>query len=240
MIYFLKKLTRKIFNQIGLDIVRISKSATHSLLGLRNLNIRTIIDVGANKGQFAKYVSSLFPDAYIYCFEPLPEPYKELKQWIEKLKFRKIKAFNIALGDREGTYEMFSHIDHSSSSSFLKTTKLCESFYPFTKKQVSIHVNLTMLDKWLKSVSIPLTPEILVKLDVQGYEDRVIRGAKRTFSMAKACILEISLDKLYEDQATFKDISLLLYKLGYNYAGNLKQIYTDDGHVIFIDAVFVK
>ena len=41
-------------------------------------------------------------------------------------------------------------------------------------------------------------------------------------------------------QATFKQISLLLYDLGYHYAGNLNQICANDGHVIFIDAVFVK
>jgi len=58
--------------------------------------------------------------------------------------------------------------------------------------------------------------------------------------MAKASILEVCLDKLYEGQAEFKEITELLYELGFKYAGNLNQTYADDGHVIFIDAVFVK
>jgi hypothetical protein len=58
--------------------------------------------------------------------------------------------------------------------------------------------------------------------------------------MAKACILEVCLDKLYEGQAEFKGIIELLYELGFKYAGNLDQSYADDGHVTFIDAVFVK
>lgn len=240
MINFLKQLTKKVFNQIGLDIIRISKSPRHSLLGLRNLPIKTIIDVGANKGQFAKYIKPLFPEAHLYCFEPLPEPFKELKQWEEKYRNEKVTAFNLALGDNEGTLEIYNHVEHNPSSSFLKTSKICESLYPFTKKQVSIPVKMITLDKWIRSLSDPLGPEILIKLDVQGYENRVIQGGGRTFSNAKACILEICLDQLYEDQATFKDISFLLYDFRYHYVGNFNQVYADDGHVIYIDALFVK
>ena len=77
-------------------------------------------------------------------------------------------------------------------------------------------------------------------MDVQGYENRVILGGTKTFDIAKACILEVNIESLYERQATFKDITILLYELGFQYAGNLNQIYADDGHVIYIDAVFVK
>ena len=119
MISFSKRIIKKAFNQIGLDIVRISKSPKQSLLGLRNLPIKTIIDAGANTGQFAKYISTLFPEAHVYCFEPLPDPYKELNQWAEGQKSEKVIAFNFALGDQETSLEMFCHVEHSPSSSFL-------------------------------------------------------------------------------------------------------------------------
>ena len=238
MINFLKQLIKKTFNQIGLDITRISKAPKHTLLGLCQIPIRSVIDVGANRGQFARTISKVFPEADIYCFEPLPEPFKELKQWAKK-QSRKVAAFNIALGENEGAFEMFNHADHSPSSSLLKTTKLCQEIYPFTQKQASISVKMTTLDKWSKGFAT-LRPEILIKLDVQGYEDKVIFGGRETFSMAKACILEVCLAQLYENQADFKDIVVLLSKLGYHYAGNLNQTLADDGHVMFIDAVFVK
>lgn len=227
----LKHLAEKAFNQ---------KSPRHSLLGLRNLPIKTIIDAGANRGRFAKHMKPLFPKAHLYCFEPLPEPFKKLKKWTEKHGNEKITAFNLALGDNEGIFEMHSPVEHDSSSSFLKTTKTCESLYPFTKKQISIPVKMTTLDKWLKSLSSPLAPEILIKMDVEGYEDRVIQGGGGIFSNAKACILEVCLDRLYEDQATFKNIFLLLDDFEYRYAGNLNQSYANDGHAIYIDALFVK
>ncbi len=93
----------------------------------------------------------------------------------------------------------------------------------------------------IETFNIVMNPEILIKLDVQGYEDRVVSGGSRTLNMAKACIAEISLlDRLYEDQSDFRDIISRLYELGYDYACNLNQSYANDGHVIYIDAVFVK
>ena len=81
---FIKRFTRKIFNLAGLHVVRMNKNPKHSLLGLRHLPIKTIIDIGANEGQFAKFISPFFPGAYIFCFEPLQEPYEQLTEWAER------------------------------------------------------------------------------------------------------------------------------------------------------------
>jgi FkbM family methyltransferase len=177
---FLKQIIKKTFNQVGLDITRVSKFATvatHSFLGLSRIPIRSIIDVGANTGQFARIISKVFPGSDIYCFEPLPESFKELKKWKEKQN-RKVEIFNVALGENDGTVEMFNHIDHNTSSSVLKTTELSKQIYPFTKRQLPIFVKMTTLDKWYEDNAI-LKPQILIKLDVQGYEDRVISGGKK-------------------------------------------------------------
>ena len=227
------------FNQMGLDIVRLPKRPRYSFLGLRHLPICSIIDGGANTGQFARDIVTIFPKAHIYCFEPLIEPYEKLRKWAEKQNGT-VTVFNVALGDSKGNVEMLCHSNHSPSSSLLKSTDLCQSLYPFTQKQSSVSTQLTTLDEWVKNLPNSFTPEILIKLDVQGYEDRVIKGGRKTFEMAKASILEVCLDKLYEGQAEFKEITELLYELGFKYAGNLNQTYADDGHVIFIDAVFVK
>ena len=224
------------FNLFGLDVIRISK---HSLLGLKALPIRTIIDVGANTGQFGRFISKFFPDAHMYCFEPLPDAFKELIRWAETQNGR-VKAFNLAIGEKEGDTEIFSHLEHSPSSSLLKSTDICGTFYPFTKKQTLISVKLTTLDKAVANSVEYLVPDILVKLDVQGYEDRVIRGGTETLHKAKACILEVGLDELYERQATFKDILILLSDIGFRYVGNLEQTHASDGHVIYVDSVFSR
>lgn len=239
MLNFSKQLLRKTLNLLGLDIVRRQQSPMNSLLGLRRIPISTVIDVGANEGQFAKKISKFFQEARIYCFEPVPAPFKKLSEWADAQDGR-IKVFNTALGNHQGIVELFDHLEHSPSSSFLRTTKTCERLYPFTKNQRSIPVHLETLDKIAVNLSEPLIPEILIKLDVQGYEKSVIEGGAETFRRAAACIAEVCLDELYENQATFKDIYLLLDNLGFDYVGNLDQVFAEDGHVVYIDAVFVR
>lgn len=207
-------------------------------LGVRQLPIRSILDVGANRGQFAQRITAVFPQAQIYCFEPLPAAFAELERWA-KSRPQQARALSVALGERAGSLEMHWHLNHDGSSSFLQTTTLSETLYPMTERQERLAVPMSTLDQAVAELP-PLEKEILIKLDVQGYEDRVIRGGRETFRQAKVCIAEINLDVLYDEQASFKDIFVLLDELGYRYAGSLKQRYARDGHVIWLDAVFIK
>ncbi len=230
---------KAMLHRFGLDIIRIKNSPKQTLCGLKSLPIQTVIDVGANTGQFASQISRIFPQAKMYCFEPLPEPFKALERWAIEQDGR-VKAFNVALGENEGTVEMFYHTKHSPSSSLLASTAINKKYYPFIRSQMPVRVKLTTLDNALSSVIRFLKPEILVKLDVQGYEDRVLRGGSKTLSMAVACVLEVSVDTLYYGQTEFKEVIMLFDQMGFYYAGNLEQVYASDGHVIYFDAVFVK
>lgn len=209
------------------------------LLGLRRLPIQTIIDIGANEGQFAKKMKRYFPQAVIYAFEPLPLPFQKLSRWAAAYPGQ-VLAFNLALGETSTTIEMYSHLYFNPSSSVLATTALCETIYPMVKKQAMLSVPQSTLDQVMQGLGRNLSPDILIKLDVQGYEDRVLRGGLSTLQRAKACIIEISLDPLYQAQAQFGDIFALLDGLGYRYAGNLDQMLAGDGHVRYLNAVFIN
>lgn len=235
----IQKMAKTAFNRAGFDIIRASNNPRRTLLGLRDSSFQTIVDVGANTGQFAKHISSFFPEAKIYCFEPLPTPFEELSRWA-KMQNGRVTAVNLALGDKEGEAEMFYHEHHSPSSSLLATTKLNEKYYPFTKIQSRISVKQATLDMALAELKDEFLPEILIKLDVQGYEDRVISGGEKTFKRASACIVEVCLDTLYEGQAGFVNLLTMLNDLGYQYAGNLEQSYGKDGHCVFLDALFLR
>ena len=235
----LKNLVRKSLSYAGVELIRTTQNPRKTLLGMSQLQINTIIDVGANNGQFARAITETFPHAQILCFEPLPSTYDELKLWADRQNGR-VTVFNLAIGERDGMVDMFYHEDHSPSSSVLASTEITERIYPLTKRQEQIPVTLTSLDKALDGAGISIKDDILVKLDVQGYEDRVIRGGQATLRKARACIVEVSLDHLYAGQADFKNIVSQLYDLGFAYKGNLDQIYDDDGHIIFLDAVFAR
>ncbi|MFM7189370.1 MAG: FkbM family methyltransferase [Microcystaceae cyanobacterium] len=175
------------------------------LLGLRSLPIKTVIDIGANEGQFSQKLQHYFPQASFYAFEPLPLPYQKLSHWAKKSP-QQILTFNLALGEKEEVIEMNNHLYFHPSSSILPTTALCEAAFPMVKKQEKITIQQSTLDQQIVGLNHCLKADILLKLDVQGYEDRVIQGGQATFKQARACIIEVSLDRLYENQAQFRDI----------------------------------
>lgn len=70
------------------------------MLWLKSMDIKTIIDIGANTGQFATYIREVFPNAMLYSFEPLLDCYRNL---ISNFKdSNTFKAFNVALGAETG------------------------------------------------------------------------------------------------------------------------------------------
>lgn len=217
----------------------LSKDWDRRLLGVNALPIGSILDIGANEGQFAKRMRSRFPKAQIYAFEPLPDAAQRLRQWANTQRGA-VQVFEVALGDCTQTVFLQQHLYFSASSSLLATTAHGEALYPFMGRQQRIPVQQMTLDDVIAQLPQPLRPDVLIKLDVQGYEDRVLRGASQTLRAAKACIVEISLDGLYEGQASFQSVFDSLRQAGYTYGGNLDQIQAKDGHVIYLNALFLN
>lgn len=231
---------RKLVNKIGVDIVRLNESPNRSLLGIKHLPVKTIIDIGANTGQFANFIMKYFPDAQLICFEPLKEQFVHLENWTQRNTFRSPILFNIALGENIGKTTINYHYDHSPSSSILESTITLNKEFPQTCRTTKYNIRIDTLDNVLSTEKIQLEPEILVKIDVQGYEDRVIRGGKLTLQKSNAVIIEVNLESFYQDQASFAELLSLLEASGLNYSGVLNQAYGKYGEVAYFDALFTR
>ena len=144
----------------------------------------------------------------------------------------------MTLGDNVGEADMHLHEKHTPSTSLLASTDNCHSLYPQTKAEHKTRIKVSTLDIAIKDFIDTLPCDILLKLDVQGFEDRVLHGSARVLTQCRAVGLEVSIDPLYEGQANFYVLSNLLHEAGFHYAGNLDQCYGDDGRVVFLDAVF--
>ena len=72
------------------------------------------------------------------------------------------------------------------------------------------------LDDWFVTQDIPRP--FVVKMDVQGYEDKVIRGGQKAFSQAAAVLAELSFTELYEDQPLATDLLLALRECDFEIA----------------------
>src|SRR3989344_5274365 len=104
---------RKFIQNFGFDFHRYIPKIDYWIF-LKSLNINTILDIGANIGQFAIEARTKSPDSQIYSFEPLKECFKKLEKKFEKDK--KFKAFNYALGNNTIITEMHKSAYSPSSS----------------------------------------------------------------------------------------------------------------------------
>ena len=86
-----------------------------------------------------------------------------------------------------------------------------------------------------------LSSKTLLKIDVQGYEDRVLRGARKVLRKVDYVLVEVSVAPLYEGQAQFDPIYSFLLDSGFSYAGNLEQMLSPlDGSILQLDALFAR
>ena len=202
-------------------------------LGLGALDIRTVLDVGANRGTFARMARARFPGALIHCFEPLPGPRRELEalRWADG----RMTCHPVAPGAQAGRATLREHVDFSPSSSLLVATETQDRRYPKTRRKARREIRCARLDE----LDRRLAPDVLVELDVQGSEAHVIRGGRRTLGAARAAIIEVSLAPLYAGQPSFEDIVRAAADMGLHDQGNLSQAVAADGAVDFLDAVSV-
>jgi FkbM family methyltransferase len=232
----IKKLIQGSLGLFDLRLFRPKKTQQEKDKWLVNLGVRTVIDIGANTGQFAQHLMGLFPESRIYSFEPLADCYAELvKTFAGAPRFR---AFKFALGDKKEEREI-EHNEFSPSSSFLPMAEAHKVAFPFTRKTHRETVQVVRLDDL--AAELEIRKPLLVKMDVQGFEDKVISGGTDTIKKADIIVIEVSMISLYEGQPLFADINKMLTELGFQYRGNWEQgISPIDGQILQADAIFMK
>jgi FkbM family methyltransferase len=226
---------KKALALLGLEIRR----ARTPLLGCREVPVRTVLDIGANIGQFATFIGEQFPTARVYSFEPLPDVFESLVKTTDRLGER-FMALNYGLGEHRQQLVMHRHLEHSPSSSLLSTTPLAREQFTHTVATQPVQVQIISLDELVASRTIVLEAEVFIKVDVQGFEDRVLRGGQQTVKGAAACLLEVSLVPLYEGQPTFSTLLDLMEEFGFMYAGNMEQGQNVNARVLQVDALFLR
>jgi FkbM family methyltransferase len=202
----------------------------------QSFQFKTVIDVGANVGQFAKVVRQAMPNVQIISFEPIPKDFELLKsKFTDDSKFL---AINKAVGNENGAVSIAVN-DFSPTSSILPTTQLQKDFYPITGEVQKIEVPIITLDEFSKENEI--LGNILLKIDVQGFEDKVILGAKNFLSKVVVVYVECSFKEFYEGQPLFHEIYQLMVENGFEFRGVGDQLNAGKtSEPTQVDAVFVN
>lgn len=208
------------------------------LLGVRDLEIRTVFDVGANVGKMSRLYRRTFPAAKIYSIEPVPSLHQKLSNWASTQNGQ-VETMNVALGRAPGTATMYWNLSHSGGSTLVDPEVNQNSVRPNAGSATvsPIQVRVETLDLLAKRVQ--LRDEILVKIDVEGLDMEVIEGGMELLRRASAVIVEIGLPEAPTGRPSFGEFVKVLGELGYMYRGNLACAYVS-GIARLADAVFIK
>jgi FkbM family methyltransferase len=148
------------------------------------------------------------------------------------------RGYQCALGAEEGE-GLFHRSAFSPSSSMLAMADLHRDAFPHTAGGRQEQVPTHRLDDILTGVE--MAADVLVKLDVQGFEDRVLQGATGVLAKSRVVITEVSFEPLYNDQASFDDIYCRLRQAGFAFHGTWAQLFHPaDGRILQADAIFLR
>jgi FkbM family methyltransferase len=234
----IKSIIKKCLNMLDIDIRKMSPYEKNLFGWLIDYNVMTILDIGAYRGIFSLEINKFLPNAKIFAFEPIRESYEELLENTKKIK--SIKIYNIALGN-SNEKTLINKYDFKASSSLLKTTKTNITIYPYIGKANKEEISIYKLDDFVVLNNLNLEPNIFIKMDVQGFENRVIRGGEDTFKKAKIVMTEVSFQQLYEEQASFDDIYKSLRHMGYDFKGVIdRELHPENGLPVYADVLFIK
>jgi FkbM family methyltransferase len=202
---------------------------------VRSLSPNAVIDVGANVGQFSSLVRSCHPTCPLYMFEPLPNALSRLRNVFEGDASSIV--FPFALSSAEGTVA-FHVSQRPDSSSLLPIGPLQVRENRGTGESRTIMVPTRRLDGVSEISGLP--DQTLLKLDVQGAELEVVRGAGELLDHIKWIYCEVSFVELYEGQPRAAELIHALGRLGFELSvvGALSK--GRSGRVIQADVLFER
>lgn len=217
----------------GTDGDRLALARRAALLAKNPVDL--VLDVGANEGQYGATMRKLGYSGRIHSFEPMECAWLCLQ---EKLADDPCwKATQVALADRVGRATL--HVaGNSVSSSLLGMLETHETSAPNSRFIRDEGVDLNTLDSVLPQIRAGAS-NIWLKLDVQGFESKVLAGAVKSLSAINFIQIELSLIELYRGQTTYLEMCRSLNDFGFHMIG-VEPGFTDSttGQLLQFDGIF--
>lgn len=175
-------------------------------------NINVVLDVGANRGQFALQLRNSGYNAKIVSFEPLSSAFNRLQQASQS--DRNWDVLQCALGNKVGSAEI--NVSGNSYSSSILTMKEAhaeaapDSIY-IDKEVITINTLDSVYGKYVTK-----DDKVFLKIDTQGYTKNVLEGANLVIDDILGVLVEMSLVELYSGEPLIGEVTSMLYEKGFN------------------------
>ncbi len=205
-----------------------------------------IFDIGGHIGESIFFLRRVFPDALIFSFEPDPDSFLKLKALADKKTF----CFNLAFSDSEGQVDFFRNkIGHTNSllpvnlnskdSIYLQRVRNSQEIFDVSRFNSKTIINSKRLDNFCEEKKIEHID--LLKIDVQGAETKVLRGAGNILELVENIIIEISFFDYYSQQSSFYDVERVILPFGFKLF-SLTEISNNpmNGRTDWVEAIYTK
>lgn len=223
---------------LGYQVVSYSHMRNHELRRaklLRDLGITVVVDGGANRGQYGSRLREHGYAGRIASFEPLAGPFAELSS--RAARDGQWQCFKIALGDSAGVLPVnVAEFDQVSSMLAATGAMRTESWRPREQQETPVVTLASVLPEILVPGDRPF-----LKLDVQGYEYRALRGAGSDLHGFHGIELELETVALYREAMLAPKMINMLDDLGFSLF-SMEPSFVDfaTGRVIEFEALFLR
>lgn len=236
----IKRELKKLLWKVGYDLSRVTPKS-HRLARRKQIlefyHIDTVLDVGANSGQFARQLRD-YKIGYtgrILSFEPLSTAFKLLKANAENDPAWEV--FHCAIGDIEEKGEI-NIAGNSDSSSLLNMLPSHLKSAPHSKYIGKEIIDIKTLDSFFGDVC-KSSKNIYMKIDTQGFENKVLKGAENSLAHINTVQMEMSLVPLYEGNLLFNEMCIFMFNKGYTLIA-IENGFSDpvSGQLLQVDGIF--
>lgn len=211
----------------------VSAFALTSRLAKLGVRPNTLLDVGANEGQFTSAALLHWPGLEVHAFEPLPDEADKLE--VLGSTAPGMHVHRSAAGEADGTAVLHRHA-HSLSSSLLRSSPSALRAYSWAKETLDLEVPVVRLDTALDADA--LRPPVLLKIDVQGYESQVLAGTTGLLSSLAAIVMEQAFETFYEGQRPFPQTHAMLLDAGWELS-RILATRSEDGIPVEADCLYL-
>jgi FkbM family methyltransferase len=237
----LKKKARAALQMTGFDLIRteaMNPIATRRAVIMRYHGIQTLLDVGANMGQYSTELREWGFENRILSFEPTSAAFKVLSQ--RASGDPRWEVFHFAVGAEDGSAEINVASNWGASSSLLPMLEAHKDCAPDTTYVATEHVPVKTLDNALANLIAP-DEVLMLKMDVQGFEHFVLRGAASVLPRVRLIECELSFVPLYDGQLLFPQMLEYMAGLGFSPV-TFNPIFPHPvtGHALCVDGIFAR
>jgi FkbM family methyltransferase len=198
-----------------------------------------VIDVGAHRGCFSAAADAFFDLEAIYCFEPDADLHEDLRRTVDS---RKLHLFGVVVSDHCGVGKFFLHPDKSMNSSVAVDAEALDHLFPSdpSSEISTTEISTSTLDAMLESVEFKPSHKVLLKIDTQGNELNVLRGASATIEKVSCCLIEHMFCTPYTRSYRFEDLVARMADYGFTCEGALSLRRRKTHEVSAVDFLFAR